>query len=150
MLNIAVSRLNSTLSFIDIIITTAGFLFTWTPYAITLFLSAFRGKHAAVPSLITFFCACFAKTSAIWIPLLYMSTSTQFKLKFLAVDSSESSPLAGKAIKKPTIHKLVVIHERDGSCLTQAAPPSTIVTKLSLPTNNQLLVDTEDTSRSDN
>lgn len=28
-------------------------------------------------------CACFAKTSVIWIPLLYMGTSTQFKLRFV-------------------------------------------------------------------
>jgi hypothetical protein len=47
---------------------------------VTLFVSAFRGKNYAIPPLATFFCACFAKCSVIWIPMLYIGTSTQFKL----------------------------------------------------------------------
>lgn len=31
----------------------------------------------------TFICACFAKTSVIWIPLFYISTSTQFQFGFV-------------------------------------------------------------------
>ena len=68
---------------LGIIITTCGFIFTWTPYAVTLFASAFRGKDYAVPPLATFFCACFAKLSVIWIPMLYIGTSTQFKFYFV-------------------------------------------------------------------
>ena len=56
--------------FTGIVITTFGFIFTWTPYAVTLFASGFRGKDYAVPPLVTFFCACFAKSSVIWIPML--------------------------------------------------------------------------------
>ncbi|CAM4888269.1 unnamed protein product, partial [Rotaria socialis] len=35
---------------------------------------ALCGKHYAIPPLATFMCDCFAKTSVIWVPLLYMST----------------------------------------------------------------------------
>ena len=70
-------------SWLGIIITTCGFIFTWTPYAVTLFISAFRGKDYAIPPMVTFFCACFAKSSVIWIPILYIGTSTQFKLHFV-------------------------------------------------------------------
>ncbi len=60
-----------------------GFILTWTPYAVTLFVSAFRGKEYAISPLVTFFCACFAKSSVIWIPMLYMSTSTQFQFQIV-------------------------------------------------------------------
>ncbi len=65
---------------IGVVITTSGFIFTWTPYAVTLFVSAFQGKDYAISPLATFFCACFAKSSVIWIPMLYIGTSTQFQL----------------------------------------------------------------------
>lgn len=79
-------------SFISgIIITTCGFIFTWTPYAVTLFASAFRGKDYAVPPLATFFCACFAKSSVIWIPMLYIGTSTQFKFYFVNQNALEQA-----------------------------------------------------------
>lgn len=74
------------LHFIDIlgvIITTTGFIVTWTPYAIAFFISAFRGKDYGISPLVTFFCACFAKSSVLWIPILYMSTSTQFQFNFI-------------------------------------------------------------------
>lgn len=41
----------------------------------------------------TFICACFAKTSVMWIPLLYMGTSTQFR--FSMVDTSTLEKLGG-------------------------------------------------------
>jgi hypothetical protein len=50
---------------------------------VVLFVSAFRGKDYAIPPLATFFCACFAKTSVVWIPFIYISTSTQFQLHFV-------------------------------------------------------------------
>ncbi len=46
----------------------------------TFFVSAFRGKDYAIPPLAIFFCTCIAKTSVVWIPMLYLSTSTQFEL----------------------------------------------------------------------
>ncbi|CAM4819334.1 unnamed protein product [Rotaria magnacalcarata] len=67
----------------SIIITTVGFTFSWTPYAVALFVSAFRRKHYAIPPLATLMCASFVKTSTIWVPLLYMSTSTQSLLRFV-------------------------------------------------------------------
>ena len=66
-----------------ILFTTVGFIFTWTPYTITLFLSAFRDKSNPLPPLGTFLCACFAKTSVIWIPSIYIGTSTHFNLRFV-------------------------------------------------------------------
>ena len=136
-------------SFTDIIITTAGFLFTWTPYAIILFISAFRGKDAAVPSLITFSCACFAKSSTIWIPLLYISTSTQFKLRFLSADGAYSTPSIVHPVKKPLIHQLVVVHNQDGSIIVQTTAQLQSQNKHSLPTSNQPLMEPEETLRSD-
>ncbi|CAF1103626.1 unnamed protein product [Rotaria sp. Silwood1] len=70
-----------------IVITTIGFIFTWTPYAIAFFISAFQGKDYALPPMTIFVCACFAKTSIIWIPILYAHTSTQFQLRFVIQDS---------------------------------------------------------------
>ncbi|CAF4879547.1 unnamed protein product [Rotaria sp. Silwood1] len=74
-----------------IIITTIGFIFTWTPYAVAFFLSAFRGKDYAIPPMTVFICACFAKTSLIWIPMLYANTSTQFQLNFITRDVLDQS-----------------------------------------------------------
>ncbi|CAF1192894.1 unnamed protein product [Adineta ricciae] len=81
----------------SIIITTCGFIFTWTPYAITFFVSAFRGKDYALPPLTTFLCACFAKTSVIWIPILYISTSTQYSFHFINQQSFEQNVSADRA-----------------------------------------------------
>ncbi|CAF2521671.1 unnamed protein product [Rotaria sp. Silwood2] len=67
----------------SIIITVFGFVFSWTPYAVTFFISAFSGNNYNPPLMATFICACFAKTSVMWIPFLYMSTSTQFRLSLV-------------------------------------------------------------------
>ncbi|CAF0904783.1 unnamed protein product [Rotaria sp. Silwood1] len=86
----------------SIIITTLGFIFTWTPYAVALFISAFRGKYYAMPPLITFISACFAKSSVIWTPLLFIGTSTQFKLRFVNVNRlnywTRANRVAGKIV----------------------------------------------------
>ncbi|CAF4647376.1 unnamed protein product [Rotaria sp. Silwood1] len=76
----------------SVIITVFGFVFTWTPYAVTFFISAFSKSNYAPPLMATFICACFAKTSVMWIPLLYMSTSTQFRLSL--VDTSAFDKLS--------------------------------------------------------
>jgi hypothetical protein len=73
--------------------TVVGFVFTWTPYAITFFISAFSGNGNGASQMATFICACFAKTSVMWIPLLYMGTSTQFR--FSLVDSNTLEKLGG-------------------------------------------------------
>lgn len=70
-----------------IVITVTGFIITWTPYAIVFFISVFRGKEGGVDPLATFICACFAKSSVVWIPLLYISTSTHFKFHFVDLNS---------------------------------------------------------------
>jgi hypothetical protein len=75
--------------------TVIGFIFTWTPYAITFFISAFSGNDKGAPPMATFICACFAKTSVMWIPLLYIGTSTQFR--FSMVDSNALEKLGGAA-----------------------------------------------------
>jgi hypothetical protein len=65
----------------------SGFLLTWSPYAIVFFLSVFCGKDNLISPLTTFICACFAKSSVIWIPMLYMTTSTYFKFNFVDINS---------------------------------------------------------------
>ncbi len=40
--------------------------------------------------MVTFYCACFAKSSVIWIPLLYIGTSTQFQLRLVNLNPSNS------------------------------------------------------------
>jgi hypothetical protein len=43
----------------------------------------FRGAEYGTPPIVTSICSIFAKSSAIWIPLLYAGTSTQFRLAFV-------------------------------------------------------------------
>jgi len=43
----------------------------------------FRGAEYGTPPIVTSICSIFAKSSAIWIPLLYAGTSTQFQLAFV-------------------------------------------------------------------
>ncbi len=43
----------------------------------------FRGVEYGTPPIVTSICSIFAKSSAIWIPLLYAGTSTQFRLAFV-------------------------------------------------------------------
>jgi hypothetical protein len=76
-------------SFLGIIMTVFGFIFTWTPYAITFFISAFSRCDANVSPMAAFICACFAKTSVVWIPIVYMSTSTQFRLSLVDTNTIE-------------------------------------------------------------
>ncbi|CAF4419667.1 unnamed protein product, partial [Adineta steineri] len=66
-----------------ITITTCGFFITWTPYSIAVLFSIFRGPDYGTPPIITSICSIFAKSSAIWIPLLYMGTSTQFRFRLV-------------------------------------------------------------------
>jgi hypothetical protein len=120
-----------------IIITTGGFLFTWTPYAITLFISAFRGKEDAIPSLVTFYCACFAKSSAIWLPLLYMGTSTQFQLRFIKLTALDE-PKVSNDLVQPTLHKLVIVHNHDGSIIVSTVDKTSDKGKRS-STNSNLI-----------
>ena len=72
-----------------------------------MFFAAFRQDYYALPALLTFFSACFAKTSVIWIPLIYIGTSTHFQLRFVspeALDQQtgsnriEAGPLNGSTI----------------------------------------------------
>ena len=69
--------------------TVFGFIFTWTLYAVTFFISAFkRSGYSALPMAI-FLCTCFAKTSVIWIPILFIGTSTQFRFNLVDITSLE-------------------------------------------------------------
>lgn len=92
-----------------IVITVAGFITTWTPYAIVFFISVFRGKEGGVDPLATFICACFAKSSVVWIPLLYISTSTNFKFHFVNLSSinkeEQTSAHHPAAQHSSTIHR---------------------------------------------
>ncbi|CAF1132630.1 unnamed protein product [Adineta steineri] len=78
----------------SITITTCGFFITWTPYSIAVLISIFRGPDYGTPPIITSICSIFAKSSAIWIPLLYMGTSTQFRFRLVnntAVDQQTAT-----------------------------------------------------------
>lgn len=63
------------------------------------FIAVFGGKNSSVPPLATFVCACFAKSSVMWIPMLYISTSTHFKISFVDLTSidkqAQTSSTAG-------------------------------------------------------
>ncbi|CAF4884887.1 unnamed protein product [Rotaria sp. Silwood1] len=48
-------------------------------------------KNYAIPPMTVFICACFAKTSLIWIPMIYANTSTQFQLNFITRDVLDQS-----------------------------------------------------------
>ena len=39
----------------------------------------------------TFICACFAKSSVMWIPMLYISTSKQYRLTFVDLGEIEKT-----------------------------------------------------------
>ncbi|CAF2536952.1 unnamed protein product [Rotaria sp. Silwood2] len=79
----------------SIIITVCGFIITWTPYAIVFFISAFRNTDEKISPLATFVCACFAKSSVMWIPMLYISTSTHFRLIFVDMNSMDKQGTIG-------------------------------------------------------
>ncbi|UJR17900.1 hypothetical protein I4U23_004799 [Adineta vaga] len=67
----------------SITITTCGFFITWTPYSVAVLISIFLGEDYGTPPIITSISSIFAKSSAIWIPLLYIGTSTHYKLRFV-------------------------------------------------------------------
>ena len=69
--------------------TVSGFVVTWSPYAIVFCTTVFGGKNTRLPPAGSFICACFAKTSVMWIPMLYMSTSTYFKFRFVDLNPFE-------------------------------------------------------------
>ena len=96
--------------YLGIIITTCGFVFTWTPYAVTFFISAFQGKDYAISPLATFICACFAKSSVIWIPLLYISTSTHFQFSIVNHNALDQ-PIATTRVD-PTMPNTIALTQR--------------------------------------
>ncbi|CAF1481739.1 unnamed protein product [Adineta ricciae] len=67
----------------SITITTCGFFVTWTPYSVAVLTSIFLGEDYGTPPIITSISSIFAKSSVIWIPLLYIKTSTHFKFGFV-------------------------------------------------------------------
>lgn len=103
----------------SIIITTGGFILTWTPYAITFFISAFQGKDHGISPLITFYCACFAKSSVIWIPLLYISTSTQFRFNFVDINAAKNDRESNLG-DRVSSQKLDIVQNADGSIVVRA------------------------------
>ena len=115
---------------IGILTTTCGFIITWTPYAITLFVSAFRGKDLAISPLITFFCACFAKSSVIWIPLFYIGTSTQFHFSLVNLNVTKISN-ESTSMKADPQHSLDVVCQDDGSIVIRTVNQSSLKSKAS-------------------
>ncbi|UJR26902.1 hypothetical protein I4U23_008212 [Adineta vaga] len=121
----------------SIVITTCGFIFTWTPYAITLFVSAFQGKDYAVSPLATFLCACFAKSSVIWIPLLYICTSTQYQFSFVNLNTLNSQSVSNQ-MENEEQYSLLVVHNKDGSISVRTAQRSSTKIRSGLPNSNIL------------
>ncbi|CAF4378873.1 unnamed protein product [Rotaria magnacalcarata] len=95
----------------SIVITTSGFIFTWTPYAVTLVVSAFCGKDYAIPPLATFLCACFANTSVVWIPMFYALTSTQFELQ--VVNRSALDQTTGTRRVDATLARVSILDQKN-------------------------------------
>ncbi|CAF2984196.1 unnamed protein product [Rotaria sp. Silwood2] len=102
-----------------IIITTIGFIFTWTPYAVAFFLSAFRGKDYAIPPMTVFVCACFAKTSLIWIPMFYAYTSTQFQLSCVN-RSSLDQPIGTTRVAAVALANIPVLPQKNDEMVMNA------------------------------
>ncbi|CAF1395753.1 unnamed protein product [Didymodactylos carnosus] len=73
----------------SVVVTILGFFMAWTPYGVSSFISAF--SSTLTPPLVISLCAIFAKASVVWIPLLYISTSTQYKLKFVDLKDMEKT-----------------------------------------------------------
>ncbi len=84
-----------------------------------MFVSAFRGKNYAIPPLITFYCACFAKSSVIWIPLLYIGTSTQFQLSLVNINALNYQ-IESNHRQNGRAHTLDMICNDDGSIIINA------------------------------
>ncbi|CAF1493293.1 unnamed protein product [Adineta ricciae] len=74
----------------SITITTCGFFVTWTPYSVAVLTSIFLGEDYGTPPIITSISSIFAKSSVIWIPLLYIKTSTHFKFGFVNQNALEA------------------------------------------------------------
>ncbi|CAF1406425.1 unnamed protein product [Rotaria sordida] len=90
----------------SIIITICGFIITWTPYAIVFFISAFHNTNTTISPLATFVCACFAKSSVMWIPILYINTSTHFRLIFVdmnSINKQETIGSTGREAHNPSV-----------------------------------------------
>lgn len=75
--------------FSGVVISVCGFVITWTPYAIVFFLLAFHLADSIVSPLATFICACFAKSSVMWIPMLYIATSSHIRLILINTNASD-------------------------------------------------------------
>lgn len=64
------------------------------------FICAFYGKESTLSPMSTFICACFAKSSVMWIPMLYISTSTHFQISFVN-HSNLNKQAATSAVEPP-------------------------------------------------
>lgn len=73
-----------------IIFTTLGFLVTWTPYTVTFFVSLINGDYNTISPLLAYFSAIFAKSSVIWIPIIYIGTSTHYRIRFVNFEALEA------------------------------------------------------------
>jgi hypothetical protein len=109
---------------LGIVITVFGFIFTWTPYAVAFFISAFSGNNYSASPMGIFVCACFAKTSVMWIPLLYISTSTQFR--FSLVDTNTLEKLTGATVAGEATSAMPAARKMEKPPMLTVNPPSDI------------------------
>ena len=82
--------------------TVLGFVFTWTPYAIAFCVAVFSSGATRAPPAVVFVCACFAKTSVMWIPMLFMGTSTQFRFSIVDPNVLGKQPPAATIVGETT------------------------------------------------
>ncbi len=77
--------------------------------------------------MITFYCACFAKSSVIWIPLLYIGTSTQFQFSLVNLNAPiyqiDSNPAENGVARL-----LDIVCNDDGSIVIRAINQSSVKT----------------------
>jgi len=57
----------------------------------------------------TFICSCLAKTSVMWIPLLYINTSTQFRFSLVNTNALENFVGPTTAVQDEVSNTIAVI-----------------------------------------
>ncbi|CAF2399293.1 unnamed protein product [Rotaria sp. Silwood2] len=76
-------------------------------------------KNYAIPPMTVFVCACFAKTSLIWIPMFYAYTSTQFQLSCVN-RSSLDQPIGTTRVAAVALANIPVLPQKNDEMVMNA------------------------------
>ena len=69
--------------------------------------------------------------------MLYMGTSTQFQLRFITPNAFNTPKESNDAVQ-PTLHKLVIVHNYDGSIIVRTVDKISEKGKLSSTNSNMI------------